>query len=128
MRDFTDEEQAFVEREILPMIKSNRRVRVLNAEHLARKVQRDYMTKYRLDDLTDTFIMWSKMTVDELMDHVFSLRQSLDEIYNKTGENPTLTEKTLVIGQNDILFYIEDYTQKRMSQHYLCLNFSTDPT
>ena len=128
MRHFTDEEQVFVEREILPMIKSNRRVRVLNAEHLARKVQRDYMTKYRLDDLTDTFIMWSKMTVDELMDHVFSLRQSLDEIYNKTGENPTPTEKTLVIGQNDILFYIEDYTQKRMSQHYLCLNFSTDPT
>lgn len=128
MRHFTDEEQVFVEREILPMIKSNKRVRVLNAEHLARKVQRDYMTKYRLDDLTDAFIMWSKMTVDELMDHVFSLRQSLDEIYNKTGENPTPTEKTLVIGQNDILFYIEDYTQKRMSQHYLCLNFSTDPT
>ena len=91
MRDFTDEEQVFM-----------------------KNVQRDYMTKYRLDDLTDAFIMWSKMTDDELMDHVFSLRQSLDEIYNKTGENPTLTEKTLVIGQNDILFYIEEYAQKRI--------------
>ena len=116
MRHFTDEEQVFVEREILPMIKSNRRVRALNTEHLARKVQRDYMTKYQLKDLTDAFIMWSKMTVDELMDHAFSLRESLEEIEMQTGEDPSPTYKTLELGKNDILFYIEDYTQKRMSQ------------
>lgn len=116
MRHLTDEELVFAGKEILPllMIKSNRAAR--DAENLARNVQRDYMTKYQLKDLTDAFIMWSKMTVDELMDHAFSLRDSLEEIEMQTGKDPSPTYKTLELGKNDILFYIEDYTQKRMSQ------------